>query len=238
MEVYASRTALSLPHPVMPVQRYPLEDGREVVLTRRRLGFTVDVRLNGEHLGTATEPALRKGIVFLDPDEREIQVVSVPGIPYFPQFDVYYEGRLLPNSVGDPRTARRTVLELLMLVGVYDFGAVSGLIVKGQWPTTWVDWAHAGCAALAAIIAASVGFRWPSAGRNARNFMLLRVLIGAVQSDGDGLRFTLDIGIFALFFWMKQATRTLEWIDSGAWRDSLPSSKNDLTIPDSARASG
>jgi hypothetical protein len=68
--------------------------------------------------------------------------------------------------------------------------------------------------------------------------MLLRVLIGAVQSDGDSLRFTLDIGVFAHYFWMKQATRTLEWIDSGAWRASLPPRKNDLTIPDSSRANG
>jgi hypothetical protein len=220
----------------MPAQRYPLEDGREVVLTRRGLGFTVDVRLNGEHLGTATQLALRKGVVFLDPDDREIQVVSIPGIPYFPQFDVYYEGRLLPNSVGDPRTARRTVLELLLLVGVFDLSAVSDLIVKGQLPTSWVDWAHAGCAALAAIIAVSVGIRWPSAGRNARNFMLLRVIIGALQSGGNSAHFTLDLGALALYFWMKQATRTLEWIDSGAWRDSLPPAKGDLAIAESARS--
>jgi hypothetical protein len=221
----------------MPARRYPLDDGREVVLTRRRFGFTVDVRLNGRHLGSATELALRKGVIFLDPDDREIQVVSVPGVPFFPQFDVYFDGRLLPNSVGDPRTARRTVLELLLLVGLYDLSAVSGLIVKGQLPTTWVDWAHTVCFALAVIVAAGVGNRGSTAGRDARNFMLLRALIGAVQSDGDGLRFTLDLGAFALYFWMKQATRTLEWIDSGAWRAGLPPRKDDLAIPDSARVS-
>ena len=92
-----------------------------------------------------------------------IQVVSVPGVLYFPQFDVYYDGRLLPNSVGDPRTARRTVLELLLLVGVYDISALP--ILNGQWPSTWFEWTHAGCAALAAVIAVQVGIRWPAAGR-------------------------------------------------------------------------
>jgi hypothetical protein len=196
----------------------------------------VDVRLDGEHLGTATQLALRKGVVFLDPDDREIQVVSVPGVPYFPQFDVYYDGSLLSNSVGDPRTARRTVLELLLLVGVYDISALP--ILNGQWPSTWFEWTHAGCAALAAVIAVQVGIRWPAAGRNARNYMLFRVILGALQSGGNSARFTLDIGALALYFWMKQATRTLEWIDSGAWRGSLPPGKNDLTIPDSSRANG
>src|SRR5262245_52810962 len=107
----------------MPEQRFPIGDGREVILSWRFFSDVVNVRVDGKHVDEARMGELRKCVLFKDSDETEIHVVAVDGVPRFPMFDVYYASRLLPGSIGDPRWARRNVIELLGLIGIYDAGA-------------------------------------------------------------------------------------------------------------------
>src|SRR5258706_7829241 len=132
----------------MFTQRFPIGDGREVVLTWRFSGY-IDVRIDTEDLGRATRAELRKCVLFTDRDGTEVHVVALGGVPGFPMFDVYYAGRLLPHSVGDPKWARRTVVEILLLVAVYDLGAVTGPILEQRWPSGFLEWSHLAFAAAA-----------------------------------------------------------------------------------------
>lgn len=198
----------------MPSQRFPIGDGREVVLSWKPFEGYVYLRIDGEFIEKATLSELRKCVVFEDLDGTEIHVVAVQGIPWLPQFDVYYAGRLLPHSVGDPAWARRTVIELLLLVGVYDFGAIAELFfVDHRWPTSLVEWGRGAFVVASIIISAAVARRVPAASGWARGYMLLRALL-SIGFAGAHIAIDADLGTLWLYIWMKHATRTVEAIDA------------------------
>ena len=206
----------------MPTRRFPVGDGREIVLSWRVFSSRIHVRLDDQPLGDTTRRDLVTPVFFQSSDNKSVQVVGTPDVPYLPLFDVYYDGRLLEGSAGEPAWARRNLIDVLAMTAAYDVASIWSSLLHAQLPGDWLGMVHFCSALIALAIMGAVFSRRSEALWLARNFALLRCVISIFgTSSPPGFQINIDAGAFLLYFLIRHATRALETAEIAAAKRAL-----------------
>jgi hypothetical protein len=189
----------------MSTRRYPLHDGRQVEINDPVFSGRAYVYVDGHFLGENTIHELRGSQEFTLPDGGRLLIHVVKAMPFFRLFDVRHNRVAVRGSGSDPRWARRTAIEILILT------AVSDLVF--MLPVAPVDYIKPVFVVVALLLAAGIWRDFDDAPSFARKFLFLRCLVGAVHLGNGNDPVSLDFNLiaFALYMWMRHLTEVIEY---------------------------
>jgi|GEM_PF-3462898 len=189
----------------MSTRRYPLHDGRHLEIIDPVFSGRAYFYVDGEYLGERTIDELRRSHRITLPDGGTLLIHVVKAMPFFRLFDVRHNGAAVRGSGSDPRWARRTAIEILIL------SAASDLVF--MLPVEPVDYIKPVFVVVALLLAVGIWRDFDDAPSFARKFMFIRCLIGAVHFGGGNDPMSLDFNViaFALYIWMRHLTNVTDY---------------------------